>query len=176
MADLPEDRVTPHRPPFTITGVDCFGAFLVKRGRCQEKRYGCLFTCLSIRAVHIEKLNTLEADSFLNALFRFSSRRGTPDIIRSDNATNFTAAERELRELRNHLLAHQIVFNPPAASHMGGVWERQIRTVRKVMNALLRDQVLDDERLDTIYFVRSSLLYMVDLLHLHLMTHMIWNL
>jgi hypothetical protein len=42
-------------------------------------------------------------------------------------------------------------FNPPAASHMGGVWERQIRTVRKVMNAILRNQVLDDERLDTLF-------------------------
>ena len=32
----------------------------------------------------------------------------------------------------------------------GGVWERCIRTVRKVMNALLKEQVLDDEGLQTL--------------------------
>jgi len=42
-------------------------------------------------------------------------------------------------------------FNPPAASHMGGVWERQIRTVRKAINVVMNNQVLDDERLDTIF-------------------------
>ena len=31
-----------------------------------------------------------------------------------------------------------------------GVWERCIRTVRKVMNALLKEQVLDDEGLSTL--------------------------
>ncbi|CAB4015368.1 Hypothetical predicted protein, partial [Paramuricea clavata] len=33
MADLPEHRVTPDRPPFTFVGVDCFGPFVIKRGR-----------------------------------------------------------------------------------------------------------------------------------------------
>jgi hypothetical protein len=42
-------------------------------------------------------------------------------------------------------------INPPYASHMGGSWERQIRTVRQVLNAILLNQVLDDERLDTLF-------------------------
>ena len=41
-------------------------------------------------------------------------------------------------------------FNPPKASHHGGVWERCIRTVRKVLNALTKDQELDDEILTTL--------------------------
>ena len=41
-------------------------------------------------------------------------------------------------------------FNPPYASHMGGVWERQIRSVRKVLNGLTDQQTLTDESLHTL--------------------------
>ena len=34
---------------------------------------------------------------------------------------------------------------------MGGVWERQIRTVRRLMQATLQGAVLDDERLTTVF-------------------------
>ncbi|VDP30710.1 unnamed protein product [Schistosoma curassoni] len=36
-------------------------------------------------------------------------------------------------------------FNPPAASHWGGVWERMIRSVRRVLGALVKEQSLTDE-------------------------------
>ena len=98
MGDLPPDRVKPDKPPFSFVGVDCFGPFLIKQGRSQVKRYGCIFTCLTVRAVHIEILHSMDTDSFLNALQRFVARRGIPELIRSDNGTNFVGAERELRE------------------------------------------------------------------------------
>ena len=42
-------------------------------------------------------------------------------------------------------------MNVPAASHMGGVWERQIRTVRNVLSAILERNgaQLNDEALTT---------------------------
>lgn len=42
------------------------------------------------------------------------------------------------------------MFNPPAASHMGGVWERMIRSVRKILAVLLKEQTLTDETLLTL--------------------------
>lgn len=75
MADLPKDRATPV-PPFTYTGVDYFGPFLIKEGRKEQKRYGCLCTCLASRAIHIETANSLETDSFIYTLRRFIARRG----------------------------------------------------------------------------------------------------
>ena len=97
MADLPEDRLTPDQPPFTTVGVDCFEPFHVRRARSLVKRYGVIFTCLAIRAVHIEVVHSLETDSFLLALRRFIVGRGQVKEICSDNSTNFTASERELR-------------------------------------------------------------------------------
>ena len=68
-ADLPLDRVTPYEPAFTSVDVDYFGPFAVKRGRGREKRYGCMFTCLTTRAVHIETADPLDTDSFINCLY-----------------------------------------------------------------------------------------------------------
>ncbi|XP_067022414.1 uncharacterized protein [Acropora muricata] len=149
MADLPFDRVTPGKPPFSFVGVDCFGPFVVKRGRTQIKQYGCLFTCLTTRAVHIEKLDSFEADSFINGFVRFCARRGVPEKVRSDNGTNFVGREKELGKamrswkddgkVKAHLLQKEII------------WERQIRSVRKVLIIILREQTLDDERSSTLF-------------------------
>ena len=168
MADLPESRVHPDEPPFTRVGVDYFGPFIVKRARSEVKRYGCLFTCLTTRAIHLEVSHTLDTNSFINALQRFIARRGPPREIRSDNGTNFVGARRELRKAINDwnqtklsdcMLQHNVrwIFNPPAASHMGGVWERQIRTVRSVLSSVMTQQPLDDENLQTLFCCVESI-------------------
>ena len=156
MADLPKERLVPYHPPFTFTGLDFFGPFYVKRARSVIKVYGCIFVCFNSRAVHIEDVSSLETDTFILALRRFISVRGCPKEIWSDNGTNFTGAERELRRSVRELNEEQIRrelhsydaewfkyvlprwrFQPPTASHMSGVWERLIRSVRKAMNAVL---------------------------------------
>lgn len=164
MADLPSERVTPNEAPFAYVGVDYFGPIEVKRARSQVKRYGCLFTCLSTRAIHIEMAFSLDTDSFINCLERYMARRGQPKRIRSDNGSNFVGAKAELKgaldewnheQISNHLLQKEIewVFNPPASSHMGGVWERQIRTVRSILVSLSNQQAFDDETLMTLFCV-----------------------
>ena len=161
MANLREDRVTANKPPFTFVGVDFFGPFMVKIRRSEAKRYGCIFTCMTIRAVHLEVTHSLDTDSFLNALPRFMARRGKPEQIRSDNGGNFVKGNKEIssaisewnhQKIDAYLLQNEVqwIFNPPTASHHGGVWERCIRTVQKVLNAILNQQILDDEGLTTL--------------------------
>jgi hypothetical protein len=163
MADLPLERLDACKPPFCHTGLDCFGPFLIKQGRAEIKRYGCVFTCLTTRAVHLEKLNGLDTDTFLNGFRRFISRRGFPETVLSDQGTNFTGAcselSKSLRDLDKDLISRFSVkhgvewkFNPPGASHMGGAWERLIRSIRKVMAGVLDGHArLNDESLETLF-------------------------
>ena len=160
MAPLPAERSTYDGYAFAHTGVDYFGPFYVKRGRSEEKRYGCLFTCLNIRAVHIEVTHSLSTDAFLQALIRFIARRGQPKIIFSDNGSNFKGAYRELRNNLENLsqtrITHFLIereiewrFGPPEASHWGGVWERMIRSVRRILRTIAHGQRMTDEALVT---------------------------
>ena len=169
MADLPLDRITPAEPPFTNTGVDYFGPILVKRGRCQVKRYGALFTCLVSRAVHIEMAASLDTPSFINVLRRFVARRGQVKLMRSDNGTNLVGAQRELRQaiqewnqaqVKAFLLQKEVTwcFNAPSASHHGGAWERLIRSTRRILLGLTKEQVLDDDGLSTLLAEVESVL------------------
>ncbi|XP_069969532.1 uncharacterized protein [Penaeus vannamei] len=162
MADLPEDRIIPGQPPFTHTGTDCFGPFLVRKGRSNLKRYGIVFTCLTSRAVHIEVMDSVETDSFINALRQFTARRGPVKSIRSDNGTNLVGAEKVLRQELQLLDQTAICdtmstrgiswcFNPPHASHFGGVWERQIRSIRRVLSGICYQQTLTDDSLHTLF-------------------------
>ena len=94
MADLPPRQVTPDKPPFTCVRIGDFGPFLIRQRRSQVKRYGAIFTCLALRAVHLETSHSLDTDSFVLALRRFIARRAQVKEIRSKNCSNL--GERQL--------------------------------------------------------------------------------
>ena len=112
----------------------------------------------------------MDTDSFILALRRFICRRGQVKEIRSDNGTNFTGAEKELRvmisswnqaKIHDTLLQKGIkwVFiNPSAAFHHGVVLERLIRSTRKILEVLTKKEVFDDECLQTILCEAESII------------------
>ena len=124
-----------------------FGPFIIKEGRKELKRYGAMFTCLASRAVHIEITNSMETDLFILAPRCFIARFGNVRSITSDNGANFVGADNELKkafkEMNHqqiqHFLANTVtdwliwLRNVPAASHMSGVWECQIRSARSIL-------------------------------------------
>ena len=168
MSNLPESRAS-DAPPFSYCGCDCFGPYMVKEGRKEMKRYGLVFTCLGCRAIHLEIVNNMDTDSFILALRRFIGRRGPVRHIRSDNGGNFVGANNEMmkamkeidhQRVRDFLMKNSCDWewvewerNPADASHMGGVWERQIRTIKSVLSPLLTEHAsrLNDESLRTLF-------------------------
>lgn len=170
MSELPPERLECDSAPFTNTGLDYFGPFLIKKGRTTFKRYGVIFTCMVSRAVHLEVSSDLTTDSFIMALRRFIARRGNvTKRFRSDNGSNLVGAVNELKQciknwnksqINNFLVQREIdwVFNPPSASHYGGAWERLIRSVRQILNATVSDQILTDESLITLMCEAEAIL------------------
>ena len=90
MAELPASRLSMETPAFFHTGVDFFGAITVKQDRSVVKRYGCLFCCMTIRAIHLEMA--------YSALRKIISRQGNVALLYSDNGSSFFGAEKVLRE------------------------------------------------------------------------------
>ncbi|XP_030747892.1 uncharacterized protein LOC115876302 [Sitophilus oryzae] len=95
MGELPRERVTPSSP-FYITGIDYAGPFFKAQSKTQDKCYVGVFICFSTKAIHLELISSLSSKSFIQALRRFTSRRGKPYKILSDNGTTFVGAKREL--------------------------------------------------------------------------------
>ncbi|XP_062713800.1 uncharacterized protein LOC134290641 [Aedes albopictus] len=168
MASLPPERLTPFVRPFSYVGIDYFGPYLVKIGRASVKRWVALFTCLTIRAIHLEIAATLSTDSCKKAIRRFIARRGAPLEVFTDNGTNFVGAGRELaeeiRNLNNELNSTftnshtQWRFNPPAAPHMGGCWERMVRSVKVALGSVPTLRKLDEESFWTMLAEAESMI------------------
>ena len=161
MAPLAPCRVNSNFKAFQKTGMDYFGPITVKNGRKTEKRYGVIFTCLAVRGIHIEIAHSMTTDSCLMAIQRFTSVRGCPEEIFSDNGRNLVGASRELKEeledldqdsLNRRLSAFNINwrFLPPSSPHMGGAWERLIRSVKVSLGAALTSRTPSDEVLLTL--------------------------
>ncbi|XP_017470943.1 PREDICTED: uncharacterized protein LOC108362476 [Rhagoletis zephyria] len=156
MGHLPKERFAILARPFTNTGIDFFGPFEIAVGRLREKRWGVLFTCLTIRAVNIELSLSLSTDTFLLTLKQFMARRGVPKCIWSDNGTHFRGASRVLQEEIQRLSCGEVErhhpkikwnFITPAAPHMGGEWERMVRSVKSILMDILEKANLREEAL-----------------------------
>ena len=115
---------------------------------------------MTVRCVHLELVESLETDDFINGLQRFISRRENLVNISSCSGTNYKGASKELREELKKLNQTKIGnfcatksinwrFNPPSAPHMGGAWERLVRTFKSTMRIILRDTKLTDMQLMT---------------------------
>ena len=97
MVDLPRDKMVVIYKFFS-TGIDLFGLFRTRSNTALVKRYGIVFRCMTVRAVHLELTNDLSTDLFIMALCRFKSRRGHVQVTGSDNGANFVGAASKLKD------------------------------------------------------------------------------
>ena len=120
---------------------------------------------MATKAVHIEVTSDLSTDGFLAAFRRFTSRRGIPSEVYSDNGTNFVGAQNELRELyalfnsdkfRQRVNAFAIEkqikwhFNPPIFPHFRGLWEAAVISFTPHLKRGIGVKMLTFEEINTL--------------------------
>ena len=129
------------------------------------KVWGCLFVCFHTRAIHLELLRDSSTQQFILALERFIGRRGRPEMIYSDNASNFKSAEKELKQMyrkidftavrnagiigaRSQPITWQ--FSTEKAAWTNGITERLVQSVKRALRPTLLREVVSFERLEAI--------------------------
>ena len=107
----------------------------------------------------------------MNVLCRFMSRRGQILHLYSDNGSNFIGAEQLLCESLHDCNQNQLhtfflqkdiqwSFNPRSASQecKGGAWERMIKSVQRILQALVKEKTLNDDQLQTFLLEAEAIL------------------
>ena len=176
MATLPQFRLseTGERvTPYFHTGIDYGGPFITQqgRGKSRMKRWICLFTCMTYRAVHLEVVYSLTTESFLKALQRFIARNTRPAHLYMDNMTTFVKAETEIaswlrKDGSNDLRAGfsteypdiEFHFIPPGSPNYGGAWESMIKLAKRGLYDILKPGIITDEELVTAFTIVEGLL------------------
>ena len=98
--------------------------------------------------MHIEIIHSLNSVSFIQALRQVIACSGNIRLLYSDNGTNFVGCANELKkaykEMDNEMvqsftqsLGGDLDGGMWVASHMGGIWERQIRSAHAILSSLL---------------------------------------
>lgn len=128
--------------PYKHVGVDYTSHLFVKNeDGTSSKYYILLFTCLNIRAVHIELVPDMSAKAFLMAFQRFSNLYGVCEVIYSDNAKTFLIGGKAIEESLNsnefeeHMRCNNIIHKtlPLYSPWMGAAWERLIRVIKSCL-------------------------------------------
>ncbi|XP_077971771.1 uncharacterized protein LOC120339891 [Styela clava] len=150
MGELPSFRMQPQMAPFNSVAMDFFGYLKVKQSRNVVINASVLIiTCATTRCIHLELCLALDTNSFLRAWRRFVSIRGIhPAFVFSDGGTTFQASQAPIKEWIEkwnfQLIQHEMAenqtkfdwkYNVPYASHMNGVVESLINSVRKALDA-----------------------------------------
>lgn len=166
IAPLPRIRLEQNSTPFTNVGVDVFGPIFVRISINlkipKEKRWVMIFTCLTVRAIHLEVLETMTSGEFLHAFRRFIARRGTPESVVTDNAPQFIVIQKAIQELwktvtedghiQRYFAEKCITWKriPQYAPWMGGAYERLIQITKNAIKRTYHHISLSNRQLVTV--------------------------
>ena len=142
ITNLPKHRVNLVKP-YMHTGIDFTGEIKLReqKGDKFKRMYILIFTCLQIRAVHIELVPDMDTKSLVLAIIRFTNLYGVPSHIYSDNAKSFIAGVDIMKEVfkasdfqekfSKHNIKH--IRIPAYSAWVGSVWERMIGVLKSCL-------------------------------------------
>ena len=169
MPPLPSQRVTQSHP-FTHTGLDYFGPLYIRDNSGSRKVWVCLFTCLVVRAVHLELIRDMTSEQFLLCMRRFIARHGTPHSFISDNASQFKLAKNVITkawievekdtEVQDYVSQKGIEwhFIKEMSPWMGGCYERMVGLAKRALRKTLGALSLTHDQLQTVLMEIASVI------------------
>ena len=174
MSPLPDIRID-NPEPWRNVGVDYLGPIISKHECVQVnptktvclhpdrfKVWMAVFTCLHTRAVHVEVVTSCTTEDFLIAFRRFVGKHGRPMVFYSDQAKQFKAADKQLRQLLAHGMTPvcnehfgsscpiEWKFSTETAPWANGCTERLVGIFKKQLKIMLQKHVLTLRQLETI--------------------------
>ena len=161
MAPWPTSKVIRSKV-FTNTGLDYFGPLYIRQGKDRVKVWVCLFTCITVRAMHLELVEGMTVEQFLLTFCRFIARRGKPDQIILEYAPNFKATKKAI-----DMAWEKVVYDPPVHSYlsdkkiklsfiiepspwMGGFYEHLVGTTKMSLRKSICRVSLTSSQLQTV--------------------------
>ena len=174
MSPLPDIRID-NPEPWRNVGVDYLGPIIcshdcteegLSQAKClHQKRFKvwlAVFTCLHTRAIHVEVVTSCSTAAFLMAFRKFVGRNGRPMVFYSDQARNFKAADKQLRQLLSNNMdpvynEHyrgscpiEWKFSTETAPWANGCTERLVGIFKKQLKVMLQKYILTLQQLETI--------------------------
>ena len=99
LGQLPSLRTATGLPAFNNTAMDMFGPIQIRmNGKTRKEAQVIIFTCMTMRAMHLELVTDRSSDRFLMAFRRFACTRGHSNVCWSAGGTNFTGAQTYFKE------------------------------------------------------------------------------
>ncbi|XP_028967236.1 uncharacterized protein LOC114828214 [Galendromus occidentalis] len=159
-APLPQSR-TEFRAPFGSTGIDFCGPFHVRHRQGTQKAYVAVFTCMAIRAIHLELVPCQSTPQTHLAIRRFLAAYPACTCFVSDNGASFVKAATELKRLfsslRNPAAQQELngrtidwKFICPRSPWHGGFYERVVGIFKSALIKTLGRSLVGYEELRTI--------------------------
>ncbi|GFU82052.1 integrase catalytic domain-containing protein [Trichonephila clavipes] len=164
MGDLPRDRIVPSRP-FEKVGLDYAGPIItkpnLKKNKSDFKIVYCHFHLFQYKSHSFRSCFRLDHRSLPSISPTFIARRSKPYVIWSDNATNFKGARNILNEWNKICKSNRIQlfsteegiewnFIPPASPHFGGLWEANIKSMKRILLRVAKSAITNIEELTTL--------------------------
>nr|XP_047140933.1 uncharacterized protein LOC101236808 [Hydra vulgaris] len=112
-----------------------------------NKAWIFLFTCCSSRSILLDLLADCSSRSCIMGIRQFIRRRGVPEIIYSDNGSQFVSIETQ------SFAANQYIkwkFNTPLSPWWGGLFEQQVRMTKRCLKKALKTSKSSHEEIRTL--------------------------
>jgi hypothetical protein len=137
--------------PFAFLGIDFTGhVFLMDENGKSCKYYILVYTCFTIRAIHLDLLPSMSTKHVLLSFKRFCNRYTIPQQLISDNFTSFTQTGQLLQEAMNSdefggfLVECNIkhIKIPIRAAWVGSAYEVMVKITKKSLYKVVNRQKL----------------------------------